>query len=468
MNSGKSGEAPALLSRLFEALPVGVLAEDSSRTVLAVNQRMLDIFEFPDGEAEIVGQDCVALAAEVSSQFEDSEGFVDHTDHLVENVDEIQTEDWVLEDGRTVTRTYRPIDLPDSEGHLWTYQDVTATEEAREEIARSRERLRLALEAGEMGIWEIDLETEEAVVRSPHHDRIFGYEEPVDEWTFDRFLEHVHPDDRETVVDSYDAAFETGSLAFECRISRTDDEERWIRTEGTFYVDDEDEPDRGVGVVRDVTDQKSYERELERLNERLDEFASMVSHDIRNPLSISRGRLDLYEETGDPSDLEAVDRSLERIQEIVTDMTALARYGAPDGEHEMVSLPDVARDAWALVDTREATLTTEPAAIRGDESQLQSLLENLFRNAIGHGGSDVTIRVGDLGNGFYVEDTGTGIPPDQRAQVFDHGYTTGYGGSGIGLTIVKRIAEAHSLAVAIAESDEGGARFEFTHVDADE
>ncbi|MFW5895921.1 MAG: sensor histidine kinase [archaeon] len=200
---------------------------------------------------------------------------------------------------------------------------------------------------------------------------------------------------------------------------------------------------------------------MQEQNERLEQFASMVSHDCRNPLSIASGNLDLYRETGDESRLELIDTSLTRMQGLVTDLTALARHGTTDERHNPVSVPEVARDAWKLIDTRSATLSTEPCTVIGGESQLTALLENLFRNAVGHGGADVTVRVGPLERGFYVEDTGDGIPPDERGAVFEHGYTTGYGGSGIGLTIVSRIARAHDWDVTLTDSAEGGARFEF-------
>lgn len=211
------------------------------------------------------------------------------------------------------------------------------------------------------------------------------------------------------------------------------------------------------------TEQELREREaeLEAQNERLEQFASMVSHDLRNPLSVASGNLELYQETGDESHLETIDTSLTRIQELITDLTELARHGTPDENHEPVSVAEVAQDAWELIDTRSATLSTDPCTVTGDASQLTALFENLFRNAVGHGGADVTVRVGPIENGFYVEDTGDGIPPGERDTVFDHGYTTGYSGSGIGLTIVSRIAQAHKWDVTLTDSKEGGARFEF-------
>ena len=217
----------------------------------------------------------------------------------------------------------------------------------------------------------------------------------------------------------------------------------------------------GVLVTQGVTEERETAEELRRQNERLDQFSSMVSHDLRNPLATAVGRLDLYRETDDEAHLDAVETALYRIQDIVEDITTIARYGRPDDEMESVSLADVAEDAWRMTDTRSAQLTTQDGTIEGYVSHLQGLFENLFRNAIGHGGDAVTVRVGPLSNGFFVEDTGIGIPAENRGKVFDHGFSTGYGGGGTGLTIVSRIADLHGYEVSITEGPEGGARFEF-------
>ncbi|QLG47711.1 sensor histidine kinase [Natrinema halophilum] len=217
----------------------------------------------------------------------------------------------------------------------------------------------------------------------------------------------------------------------------------------------------GVLVTQEVTDARQTATDLEEQNERLDQFASMLSHDLRNPLSIAVGELERYRETGDDAYLDGVEDALGRIDEIIVDLTTLARSNTPSEEHESVSLTEISRDAWELIDTQSASLETQDCTIEADRSQLQALFENLFRNAVGHGGMDVTVRVGPLEGGFFVEDTGDGIPPETKEQVFEYGFTTGYGGSGVGLTIVRRIAADHDLDVSLAESPEGGARFEF-------
>lgn len=217
-----------------------------------------------------------------------------------------------------------------------------------------------------------------------------------------------------------------------------------------------------VGVTLDITQQKEYEKRLEQQNERLERFADVLSHDIRNPLNVAKGNLDVIASDVDPERLDAVDRSLDRIEELISDILEVALHGLVVEETETVELESVATDAWGTVDTGdEMTLNVDSTkSIRADRSRLQRLFENLFRNASEHAGPAVEVSVGALPEGFYVEDDGPGIPEDERESVLEQGFTTGATGAGFGLTIVRQIAEAHDWEVVVDESDAGGARFE--------
>jgi signal transduction histidine kinase len=214
----------------------------------------------------------------------------------------------------------------------------------------------------------------------------------------------------------------------------------------------------------------STERATDRMAEQrdqLEKFTKVVSHDLRNPLSVAQGYLDLAEETGDPEHFERSRNALQRMESLIDDLLVLAHEGVEISDTETIELSELVTTCWSFVATDGATISVETdMQIEGDGSRLRQLFENLFRNAIEHGGSDVTIRIGELtdGEGIYVEDDGEGIPPEDREKVFDDGYTTGEDGTGFGLTIVRQIADAHGWDVRIAESAEGGARFEFTGV----
>jgi len=228
----------------------------------------------------------------------------------------------------------------------------------------------------------------------------------------------------------------------------------------------------GVGeaiTLTDITDREQHRIDLEHQNERLDRFASTVSHDLRNPLNVAMGRVAMAREEADSEHLQTVDRALSRMEALITEVLALAREGQAVGEVEPVSLADTATRAWNVVETDDATLVTEAALqLEADADRLETVLENLFRNAIEHNDPDLTVRVGALEkqNGFYIEDDGDGIPESDREQVFELGHSTDTDGTGFGLAIVAEIVTAHDWRIGITDSDGGGARFEVTTGDS--
>ncbi|WP_241431431.1 sensor histidine kinase [Natronobacterium lacisalsi] len=204
--------------------------------------------------------------------------------------------------------------------------------------------------------------------------------------------------------------------------------------------------------------------ELVSQNERLEGFASVVSHDLRNPLNVISGSAELVAETGDDAYLEDVIDAADRMEAMIDDLLTLARDGARVGDTEPVALESVVRDAWDDVATDGATLELEPddlPTLEADRGRLRQAFENLIRNAIEHNGDAVSIRVEATDEGFAFEDDGVGIPEDRREQIFEEGYT-GDGGTGLGLSIVDRIVSAHGWSVSVTDGDEGGARFEIT------
>ncbi|MFC6875108.1 sensor histidine kinase [Halobellus marinus] len=208
------------------------------------------------------------------------------------------------------------------------------------------------------------------------------------------------------------------------------------------------------------------EAELERKNEELERFASVLSHDFRNPLSVAQGNPELAREDADSERLKTVADAHERMATLIEDLLTLARQGDAIRDMESIELGALATACWENVTTADATLSVETAdTIRADRDRLQQLLENLFRNAVEHGGEDVTITIGTVDGGFYVADDGPGIPPEDRDRVFENGYSTARQGTGLGLSIVRQVAAAHSWEIDVTESDSGGARFEFSGVE---
>lgn len=246
--------------------------------------------------------------------------------------------------------------------------------------------------------------------------------------------------------------------------------------EESFYYQLTHDSFRGGGdftgavlILNDVTERERARTEIEIQNERLDTFASMVSHDLRNPLNVAQGRVEIAREERDSEHLKTTENALERMETLIEDILTLAREGRKIDELERVSLATVAQDCWSVVESADASLVVQDdLAFEADPDRLQQVFENLFRNAIEHGGPDVRIEVGSLAAdpGFYVADDGPGIPAELRETIFESGVTSSEQGTGFGLAIVAEIVAAHGWEIDLAPT-ETGARFEIRGVETD-
>ncbi|WP_229120796.1 PAS domain S-box protein [Halapricum desulfuricans] len=220
-----------------------------------------------------------------------------------------------------------------------------------------------------------------------------------------------------------------------------------------------------AGIGRDITERKRRERQLRQQLEQFEHFGSVLSHDLRTPLETARGRLELFRETGDGDHLDAAETALGRLDELIGDLSSVLREAEIVTDVRSVSLVDAVESVWVGLESEDATLAIQSdGRIQADETALKRLLENLLKNTFDHGGDEVTVTVGALPNGFYVEDDGPGIPESERDRVFEAGYTTSEEGSGFGLASVRQIAVSHGWQIAATTGDDGGARFEVTDV----
>ncbi len=184
-----------------------------------------------------------------------------------------------------------------------------------------------------------------------------------------------------------------------------------------------DARDRHVGqtiIVRDVTERTEREQELERQNERLERFASVVSHDLRNPLSVISGRAEVAREADDVEPhLDSIVESADRMGEIIDDVLALTR-GDDELTREPVAVDDLAREAWDHIDSGGATLAVlTDETIRANRSQLSQAFENLFRNAVEHGSTSPPSPTQE----DAVEHGSTSPDSQARQDAVEHGST---------------------------------------------
>jgi signal transduction histidine kinase len=242
----------------------------------------------------------------------------------------------------------------------------------------------------------------------------------------------------------------------------TDGEWEYFRLEAVPVPDAGTE---GYVVYICITELQQRVQTLRTRVDRLERVARITAHDLRNPLGVAKIRLEAARDTGEAIHFEKVEGALDRIQRLVQDVLSVG--GRAVEPSEKVALADVVEAAWSSVTTADATLALEEGlpTITADADTLRQLFENLFRNAIEHGGRDVTVTVGGLPDGFYVADDGSGVASTERDRAFDPGYSTTDSNTGLGLAIVQQIVDDHGWQVALSSSDSGGARFAFRGVD---
>ncbi len=227
-----------------------------------------------------------------------------------------------------------------------------------------------------------------------------------------------------------------------------------------------------VVVLHEITERKRREQHLRRQNERLDRFASVVSHDLRNPLNAARGWFEVAADDVEDEHAEAVSRNLDRMERMIDDILEMSRAGEVVEDPDPVPLADLVTESWETVRPEHADLelrVADSVSVPADDRRLQQVFENLFRNAVEHNDSSVTVTVDtrEDDRGFLVADDGDGIPEDDRETVLEHGYTTNDEGTGFGLSIVVDIVEAHGWEISVSDAADGGARFDVTGVDID-
>ena len=340
---------------------------------------------------------------------------------------------------------------------------------ARRAAEYTNQQLRELAETTRNVLWVFSADWSEVRFINSAYEDIFG--QPVDALRDDpqSILAQVYEEDRDRVAQAMERVSNGGSLQIEYRVEYSDEIRLWVESRGQPGFDEDGEVDYVAGFTRDISEQKSREETLSEKRNQLEQFSSTVAHDLRNPLNIADGNLELAREECDSEHIDIAAEAISEMDVLIDELLALAQKGETIDERSHVEFTDLiqagARNIVLDAATRDIRDT---ATLDCDPSRMREAIENLFRNAVEHGGEDVTIVAGvlDDGDGFYIEDDGPGIPADKRDVVFERGHSSSHHGSGLGLAIVEQIVDAHGWEIAAGEGADGGARFTISGVDS--
>ena len=377
--------------------------------------------------------------------------------------------------------------------------DVTERKQMEEALRRSEERYTLAVSAGNVGVWDWNLDTNEIYI-DPILKQILGYEDHEIKNQLDDWGRLVHPDDQEKVMEAATAHLEGVVPIYEVehRMLHRDGSIRWFVARGSVMHDAQGKPVRMVGTDTDITERKQAEQErarintkLEQRNRELQDFAYVASHDLQEPLRKIRAFADLMQEDyGDKVDetghyfLDRMQDAAARMSGLITDLLAYSRVTTqvrPFGRVDLNSIvADVLSDLEMQIEETGGRITVSNLpAIEADATQMHQLLQNFIANALKFHQADVPPVIEVIGrleqqpaqNGdapqmvcrLEVRDNGIGFDEKYLDRIFTpfqrlHGRST-YAGTGMGLAICRRIVERHHGAIAVQSTPGEGATF---------
>ena len=359
---------------------------------------------------------------------------------------------------------------------IWTRLERARAEEA---LRETKARLQFALDSAQVGDWDLDL-TNDTSQRSPRHDQAFGYKDPVAEWGFGRFIQHVHPGDREGVERRFrEAVAQEKDWHFECRIIWADGSVHWIEGHGSIYRTPEGQPTRMLGIVFDITGRRMLEatlvaraEELAQADRSKDEFLAMLAHELRNPLAPLRNAAEILQSVdAHPNEhvqaQRIVARQVENMSRMIDDLLDVSRIteGKIELRREPVTLEAILTAVTSLGRSacaargQEVTVSmpAEPVFLNGDATRLEQVFNNLLGNACKYSGdgshirvtAERTVGVEPAAVVVCVRDDGVGIAPELLPRVFElfvqgsRSLDRAHGGLGIGLTLVQRLVKLH-------------------------
>jgi len=351
--------------------------------------------------------------------------------------------------------------------------DVTDKVMGRRSIEDIEERIRLAVEAAEMGTFDHDY-INNTMVTSDRFNAIFGISHTA---AREELLKIFHPEDVYLSAEAHERARQTGKMMYEARLIHSDGSIHWMRVQGNVYFDEYHTPVRLLGTVLDIT-------EFKLLQQQKDDFISIASHELKTPITTLKASLQLLERMKDkpasamlPRLIEQSSRSMGKISELVEDLLNVSRMNEGQikltkkqfvlshlindccshvriaGKHELVFQGDAGLEVFA------------------DEHRIDQVLVNLVNNAVKYAPNSKQIyliveNTGDKAK-VSVKDNGPGISPEKIPHLFDRYYRVDNAGHqvsglGLGLYISADIIERHGGEIGV-ESEEGrGSTFWFT------
>lgn len=471
---------------LLKNLDSGVLVEDENRKTVLINDAFVDFFLKTGKPLMQKGEDCSLAAERNKSLFKNPERFVKSVEQAVKNRKLIKDQEFQTVDGKIFERDFVPIFNTDNEykGHMWNYRDVTIQRNFNRSLEFQKQKYQNIIANMNLGMVEVGIDDRILMVNQSFA-KMTGYtEKELIGVKGKDFL--PAKEDKDLVKEKVKARKKGRTDLYEVRIRNKAGDIRYWLVSGAPNYNVKGELVGSIGINFDITDFKNLQlqkeellKKVEKSNNELQEYAHIVSHDLKSPLrSINalvswlkednKGKLDDIS----MQNLALIDTTLEKMDQLISDVLSYSSIGADENEKVDVNLNEVITSLIKIMykpDHISIDILNKLPIVKGDKTKLQQVFQNLISNAIKFIDKEkgfVKINVEDAQTHykFSIEDNGMGIEKKFHDKIFKifQALNKREDSTGIGLSIVKKIIDLHEGQIWLDSEPTKGTTFFFT------
>ena len=481
----KLEESENRMATLIMNLQTAILLEDEHSKISLVNQKFCDMFHIPVPPEALKGGDCSNAAEESKHYFENPEDFVSRIELLLKEKKTVIAEELRLVDGRIFERSYIPIYNGDTyKGHLWSYDDVTIRKRYKESLKAQKDKYSNIIANMNLGLVEVDHDDKIIMANNSFTD-IIGYSKEELKgktagklFMTDQFQDLLSKKNKirsQGVSDSYEVQVTTKSGAV-----------KNLLISGAPNYDVNGKAIGSIGIHLDITDRKKLEQQqiellksLENQNEQLNDYAHIVSHDLKSPLRnvsalISWTKEDFKNKLGPESltNLDLMQAKVEKMDHLIENILKYSSIEIGKISEERVDLHALTEEIISMIYVPahiEVKIINQLPTISADVTRMQQLFQNLISNAVNYidkkkGLVEVSVQEKTGQYIFSIKDNGCGIPKEYHEKIFKifSSATNDKKSTGIGLSIVKKIIDLYEGKIWLTSIPGEGTVFYFT------
>ena len=483
--SNKLKQSENRMSTLIMNMQSAVLLEDENRTISLTNQRFCDLFKIPAPPAALTGADCSSAAEQSKGLFAEPEEFVEKVENLIRDRQTVIGEEIEMADGRFLERSYIPI-FSDGvyKGHLWSYDDITIRKRYKESLQAQKDKYGSIIANMNLGLLEVNTDATILMANQSFED-ISGFSR--EELIGQKAGELLSTKKSREIFENEIGIENTDQIKnHEVDVIDKNGQLRTWLISGTPNFNMKGEITGSIFIHLDITDRKDLEnkqvellKDLEVQNQELNDYAHIVSHDLKSPLRnisalLSWTREDFRNQLGEDSlvNIDLMQDKVEKMDHLIENILKYSSIDRSSASVEKVDVQALVENIIAMIyipDHIQVTIKNKLPVIDADTTRIQQLFQNIISNAVNYIDKEKGIVEVDVEENaheyiFSVKDNGIGIPADQHDRIFqifntasDHKKSTG-----IGLSIVRKIIDLYHGRVWLESTPQVGTTFNFS------